>query len=216
MKKIIFCDLPIQQISPVVYEGTESIKIDFGKKSRFPIIPYLATILKKDDNVKIVMSKVKTSHGTENENEKEFNNEINSLRELTGANIEMVLIETSFDETQSVHEKRYIEMLEALEDDCEVYADATYGPKSVPMITINVLNFAEKFFNADIKKIIYGKVEFPPKILDEKTGKYIAPQPEKGEISNVTSLYYLNSIADNIFAENGQAAIKSIKEILSV
>ena len=71
------------------------------------------------------------------------------------------------------------------------------------MVMMCVLSFAEKFFDADVKKIVYGKVDFV-KHDDGKT------YPENPELYDVTSLYYLNNLMGAMEAPSGEEALKSL------
>ena len=100
-------------------------------------------------------------------------------------------------------------MISVLENDAEIYADITFGPKPFPMLLMPVLTFAEKFCNADIKKIVYGKVEF---IKHDDGKKY----PEKPELYDVTSLYYLNNLVGTMEASSSYEAQKSLKAFFDI
>ena len=71
------------------------------------------------------------------------------------------------------------------------------------------MSFAEKFFNADIKKIVYGKVEF----IKHDDGK---AYPEKPELYDITSLYYLNNLMGAMEAPSGKEALKSLDSFFSL
>jgi hypothetical protein len=68
----------------------------------------------------------------------------------------------------------------------------------------SVLNFAEKFFKAEIKNIVYGKVDF------DRNGIPFNP-----ELFDMTALFYLNSIANTIECKDGEAVNKLLDTILS-
>ncbi|GHU06463.1 hypothetical protein FACS1894147_13190 [Spirochaetia bacterium] len=95
-------------------------------------------------------------------------------------------------------------MVDELTDGAAVYADITYGTKSMPIIVFGVLNFAEKFFNADIQNIVYGKVDF------DKDNNPINP-----ELFDMTPLFYLNSLANTMECKDSDQAKKMLASILS-
>ena len=94
-------------------------------------------------------------------------------------------------------------MLPFIEEGAELYADITFGQKTIPMVLMCAFHFAEKFFDADVKKIIYGKVEFI------KHADGIA-YPENPELYDVTPLYYLNNLMGTMEAPNGTEALKAL------
>ena len=65
------------------------------------------------------------------------------------------------------------------------------------------------YCNADIKKVIYGKVEFV-KHSDGKT------YPEKPELYDVTSLYYLNNLVGTMEASSCSEDQKSLKAFFNI
>lgn len=208
--KIVFSDITRkmpEKVEAQCYKGTGNIKLTKDIKVKYPINAVLAEKLSKDDEVKVVLLKTTAENDTKKQwierNIQDYKDELNACN-TAGAKINYVILETEFDESQRVLEKRYKLMAEQLEEDCEIYADITFGIRTVPIVLIGVLNFAEKFFNADIKSIVYGKVEF---VDDGKGGdqKIISP-----EIFDVTGIYYLNHLTSSIEAPNAKAALDSL------
>ena len=95
-------------------------------------------------------------------------------------------------------------MVDELTDGAAIYADITYGTKSMPIIVFSVLNFAEKFFNADIKNIVYGKVDFDTN-----------NNPINPELFDMTPLFYLNSLANTFACNDSDQAKKLLASILA-
>jgi hypothetical protein len=106
----------------------------------------------------------------------------------------------NFIEDKKTMESRFRKLLFFLEPNAEIIADITYGQKTLPLVLFSVLAFAEKFFNADIKNIIYGKVEFD-------NGK---PKTETQMIYDITPHYYLNNLISAMEAPDGTSAINII------
>ena len=205
MKKIVYCCLPMKsknELSPQNYANTGNAECHYDKEVIYPINAILAEKLAKGDEVKVVLIKstpVNADKNTSSENNIDiYKEELNEINAGIGAKIDYEVIESDFKETKENHETRYREMLAKIEQNCELFVDMTYGPRLIPMILMCVLNFAEKFFNADIRSIIYGKVEFV-------NGKAINP-----ELYDVTSLYYLNNLTNVMEAENGKEALEAL------
>ena len=175
----------------------------------FPINAVLAEKLKKDDEVKVVLLKTLTETCHAGKNPGLFQQELDAINVKIGAHISYETINTDFVETKQSHEKRLRAMLSKIEEDSDLYADITFGQKTLPMVLMCVMSFAEKFFNADIKKIVYGKVEF----IKHDDGK---AYPEKPELYDITSLYYLNNLMGAMEAPSGKEALKSLDSFFSL
>lgn len=207
MEKIVFVDIPMKEVNfehdAVCYAGTGNAGCSYDEKVIFPINAVLAEKLKKNDEVKVILLKTVTEKGHSGTNAGVFQQELDKINAKIGANISYETIDTDFVETKHSHERRLRAMLSKMEDDAELYADITFGQKPLPMVLMCVLNFAEKFFNADIKKIVYGKVEF----VKHEDGKVRLENPE---LYDVTSLYYLNNLMGAMEAPSGEEALKAL------
>lgn len=212
MKKIIFVDIPMRELfetSKQCYANTGNTICKYTEKVWFPINAILAGKLRKDDEVKVVLLITNTEKDNSLINVQKFKDELNQINELIKAKISYEIIESTFEETKDVHEKRVRDMISKVENDSEIYADITFGQKPLPMLLMCVLTFAEKFCNADIKKIIYGKVEFV-KHSDGKTC------PENPAIYDVTSLYYLNNLVGSMEAPSCLEAQKTLDAFFNI
>jgi uncharacterized OB-fold protein len=204
MKKIVFCNIMMkEELNRFRYKVSGNSTIEYDGEVIFPINGVLARTLKKGDDVKVVLLEKKDSYGNSAKNTVEYKNELSRINAEIGAEIEYKILSSPHDENRVIQEKLLKEMVGELEEGALIYADITYGPKSVPIITFSVLNIAERFFAAEIKNIIYGKVDFDK-------GK-----PNKPELFDMTALFYLNSIANTMECENGEAAKKLLETILS-
>lgn len=206
MKKIIFCDIPMKRfMSPMVYAGTGNTNCNYSKPVNFAINAVLAESLKSDDNIKVVLLRTLDKDGSSVKNSSLFMQELDAINSEIGAKISYETLDSEFKETKELNEKRLQDMLDKIEENTEIYADITYGPKPLPMILMCVLSFAEKFLNCDVKTVIYGKVNF-----DENN------KPSNPELYDVTSLYYLNNLTNSMVADNGQDARQILKEFFSL
>ena len=134
------------------------------------------------------------------------------LNENIGANLKFEDVSTEFDETSSTIEQRFKNLIEKLEDNCEIILDMTYGSKTLVPVLFYVLGFAEKFFDADIKNILYDKAKFEKRKL-EVDGKMIetsTPNPDSCEIFDITSLFYLNSLTSVMEAPDSKTATERL------
>jgi hypothetical protein len=187
------------------YKVSGNSTIEFDGEVVFPINGVMARTLKKNDNVKVVLLKKDDINGNSDRNVGEFMRELNLINKGIGAIIDYKVLSTPHDESREVQEKLFRNMVNELAEDTVVYADITYGTKSLPIIVFSVLNFAERFFNSDIKNIVYGKVDF------DKTNNPVNP-----ELFDMTPLFYLNSLANTMECNDGDQAKKMLDGILSV
>ena len=211
MKKIVFATIPMQKIEGegwdsegYIYKCNDNKNIEYDKKVKFAIDGFLAKILEKDDDVKIVQILVRNDASERNAIlQKE---EIEKLNKSIGAKFEFKEILTDFDDSSITIEKRFQELIGELEEDCEVFLDMTFGSKTLVPVLFYVCGFAEKFFDADIKNILYDKVKF------EKGH----PVADSCEIYDVTSLFYLNSLTSVMDAPDGKTALERLNKFLSL
>lgn len=205
MKKVVFSNLPMKkELFKLHYPVDGNKNLEYAGEVIFPISAVLARTLKKDDDVKIVLLSKTDVDGNSAVNAGLFQKELNEINKEIGAHIEYITVNTPFNETREVHEKLFRDMVGKLENGAQIIADITYGPKPLPIIIFSVLNFAEKFFGAEIKYIVYGKVDF---VSNQKT-------PQNPMIFDLSPLYYLNSLTNAMEFSNSQDAVKALDELI--
>jgi len=206
MKKIIFCDIPMKRhLDSMVYAGTGNCNISYNEPVIYPINAVLTETLKKGDDVKVVLLRTLDKDGYSGINGGKFMEELDKINSKIGAKICYETLDSEFNETKDNHEIILKDMLEKVDEKTQLYADITYGPKPLPMILMCVLSFAEKFLNCDVKRIVYGKVNF------DDNNKACSP-----ELYDVTSLYYLNNLTNSMVAASGKEARENLDEFFSL
>ena len=197
--KIIFTTIPIKEhIEALHYPVAGNKAIEYEGAVSFPVNSVLAKTMQKGETVKVV--RLMTDAGTSKQNAERFQAELESINRTIEANLSFYDIVESFTEDKETHEMRFRQLLDFPEPGSEIIADITYGQKTLPIVLFCALHFAEKFFNANIKYIIYGKVEFERGQI--KAGTQV--------LYDLTPLYYLDSLTAAMEAPDGQAAIKAI------
>lgn len=197
--KIYFSTIPMQKVNPLVYRSVENKAIEYNEPVRFPGNALMAKALRKGDKVKVV--RIITEGKFSDENVGLQKEELDRINSTIGAEIEYVDVCESFKEDSEIIRSRFRQLIGTLEEECQVYADMTYGPKTLTPVLFYALGFAERFFDADIRNIIYGKATF---------GADKMPIPEETEIFDVTSLYYLNSLTNVMDAPDGKTALERL------
>jgi hypothetical protein len=207
--KVVLSTIPLQVVNPVFYKSTENKAIEYKGEVRFPINGLLAKTLKKDDEVKVVriVTEKEVSEDISEEILKYQQEELDKINESIGAKISYEEVRETFKETSDIVQSRFRQIVGALENGCEIYADITYGPKTLTPVLFYALGFAEKFFDADIKNIVYGKAVF---------GKDKQPIPDASELFDVTPLYYLNSLTNVMTAPDGKTALERLDKFFEL
>lgn len=210
MKKIAFMSMPMQKISPA-YRLEKNCNNSYSEKIYFPLNVTLAENLRKDDELVVYIIKM-TDNLTPNltRNFDEFmalyKNELDSINKDIGAKVSCQIIESNFAETRDAFGERFIHLFEGLSEGVKIYADITFGSKPTSHIIMNVLYFAEKFFNADVESVVYGKILFK----DTEDGRTVIDN-ESAKICDVTVLYLMNNLTYSMNAASGKDALDTMK-----
>ncbi len=203
MKKIVYVTIPMKEDLEKQQYKFENGKLA-GKPASFVATVSLDGYMKPTDDIKVVMIKKQNDNGCCDKHAQTLQDEINSLNESVGANIDFVSLEVPFVENRKAHEELLQKLVAELEEDAEIISDITFSTKSMPILMFSTLNFAEKFFDCKIKKIVYGKVDFIG-------GKAFNP-----ELCDVTPLYYINSITNTMEADNSEDAKAMLDKIIKM
>ena len=207
--KIVFVVIPMsQEPSAAYYRPKDNPELSYKGKVRFSINSVLACKMQKDEEVKIVRFintyKNKNEKNNSLEYARMYEEELNSINKKIGAKISYSDILEDFDETRSVHKKRFVQAIKQLEKNSELYAEITFGQKTMVPLIFSTLTFGEKFFNADIQYIVYGQIKFipNPNFVDAITTP--SERPVKKDLNHavlydITTLFYLKQIFITIF-----------------
>lgn len=203
MKKIVFCNIPFKkEVLKLKYHTTNKL-FKSDKEFVYPINAALANILKEGDDVKIVLMGKNIQDGCVEANIKIFKEEFDSLN-IKNINVEYVELLSDFEETKSANDNLLKQLINQVEEESTIYTDITYGPKSLPIIMFSVLKFVDKFADATIENIIYGKVEFAQGCV------------RNPEIYDMMDLFYLNSITDKMSNSSFDSAKRSLEILLDI
>ncbi len=203
--KIVFTSMPMKKdLQAMKYPAPGNADLEFDEEVIFPVNAVLARELKEGEKVSVVMLMNKSGNSEANANKLEA--ELNKINSAIKADISYYRVEEEYEETKDIHESRFRQLIEYLVEGAEIITDITYGQKTLPVILFCVLNFAEKFFDCDIKYIVYGKGEFDTSNIIEGSQK----------IYDLTPLYYLNALTSAMEAPDGKAAIKIIDRFFAL
>ena len=173
--------------------------IEYPGETYYAINSVLAQTLKKDDDVKIILLETNAGEKAGKKNAELFENELNELNKA-GASISYQIITSEFTGDKSKYKELYKYLVKNLTEGAELYADITFGIKTLPILILNALQFGEKFFDCSIGNVIYLKTEF-------KEGKIVEGSQC---IFDITPLYMLSSFTNNIECSSGERAIAAL------
>ena len=204
MKKIVFINIPMKErVEKTVYQG-ECQGQEENKAVCFPVNLILPGEIKKEDQVKIVLLVKKDPEENYKKNISLCVEEVlDSIGKING-NMEFKILDTDFSQEEEIHDELLLRIVEELEVGARIIGDITYGPKDLPIILFTALNFAEKFYGADIGNLVYGQADF-------KDGK-----PYNTKLCDMIPLYYLNSITNTVDCNSPEKAKEMLKPLLSI
>lgn len=203
MKKIFFVTLMMaDDMHKRHYPVNGNALIEYSGETYYSINSILAKTLKSDDDIKIILLTTNAGDKAGDKNAKLFMEELNSLNKC-GATINYEVISSEFVETKNNFQSLYLKLIKELTQGAELYADITFGRKSLPIIILSAMQFGEKFFDCSVGNVIYLKTEF-------KEGKIVEGSQL---IYDITPLYMLNSFTNTIECSTGERAIAAVEAL---
>lgn len=206
MRKTIICSLPFKQNIQKVYYEDNGMPMEIADHSvRFPINSVLEKNVTDGDELKIILLVKHDKNNYYEDNKQMF---LDELKTSIGSRNIILRIEelyTEFSEDREVHEKLLGDIIDKIEDNSNIIADITYGPKDVPILIFTALNFCEKHLGCNIEGIVYGLAQFGENnIITE------------GKMCDMSSLFYLNCLADTVECRDSEKSRELLKTLLSL
>lgn len=205
MKKIIICSVPMKSKESILKTKLTTMdkSLNISDRSvRYAVSALLDKNIEKDDEIKVILLAKRDGQKQYEENIKDCIAEI-STSNTKSAKLNFIVIETDFSQEKNVHEEVLSKIIEEINEDAQVIADITYGPKDLPILIFTALNFAEKFLRCEIKNIIYTQANF------------IENKIVKTSLCDMIPLYYLNSLTNTVTGTNPQKAKEVFKSLLT-
>ena len=204
MKKIVFATMMMaDDMHKRHFPVDGNSFIEYPGETYYAINSVLAQTMKSDDEIKVVLIQTKGGDNAGSKNVALFMDELNSLN-TCGAAISYEIIASEFVENKGKFKKLYNQLIRTFENDAELYADVTFGPKSLPLLVFAAMQFGEKFFDCSIGNVIYLKAEF-------KNNQFVEGSQM---IYDYTPLYMLSSFTNTIECANGDKAIAAVEALL--
>ncbi len=207
MKKIVFVSLMMaDKMNKRKYPVEGNSLIEYQGELYYAINSVLAKTLQDGDDITVVLIETKAGDKAGSENAKKFMEELDEIKRNSGTNaaIDYVIIPSEFITSREKLNSLYLKLIEKLQYGAELYADITFGPKILPLMIFNVMQFGEKFFDCSIGNVIYLKAEFRNNEIVEGTQL----------ICDYTPVYLLNSFTSTIETSSGEKAIEAVKVLL--
>ena len=85
-----------------------------------------------------------------------FKEELEAVNIEIGADIEYKIIDSEFEEHQTVHEQLMKDIVAQIPDNSHIYVDITYGPKDLPIVLFTTLNLQRNFGLHDRKYCLWS------------------------------------------------------------
>lgn len=203
MKKIVFVTLMMaDDMHKRHFPVDGNSFIEYPGETYYAINSVLAQTMKADDQIKFVLIQTRGGDNAGPQNIARFQEEIETLN-TCGANLSYEVIASEFVENKDKFKTLYTKLIKTLETEAELYADITFGPKSLPLLVFSTMQFGEKFFDCSVGNVIYLKGEF-------KNNQFVEGSQM---IYDFTPLYMLNSFTSTIESSSGETAIAAVEAL---
>lgn len=151
MKRVYITAVPLPSNFTLKAETVQCFNIDLptDDKMIFPITRLIRATMQPGDQASVVT--VRQVNDAQNAN---FDNLKEELTRLLGT---YQLTDITIPETQKKDflMNLFRQLIDTLEEDCIVYADATFGTKTYPLVLFSALNYAVKIKECEVDRIIY-------------------------------------------------------------
>lgn len=205
MKKIIFVSLMMaDKMEKKHYPVDGNVLIEYPGQVYYAINAVLAKTLKANDEVKVLLLETKAGEQAGEKNAKLFEEELNEINRSNNINakIEYEIISSDFIVSKDKYNSLFMKLISFFKGEEELYADITFGPKSLPLVIFSALQFGEKFYDCSVGNIIYLKTEF---------GEENKIKSDSQMICDYTPLYQLNSFITTMQSTSGDKAKKAFE-----
>ena len=206
MKKFItyVAQQPENMLRKGIYSSESNELLNFEKEASFPVIPMINGYASGGDTIEIIaMLEENNANGIRNL--EVLKTELEELGKSKGFGYEIRVINVSGKEVAKEHLRTFESLLNAVDENDELFVCATYGTKPVPIIEMMAVNAAYKIKKGvTVKCVAYGGVT-----RDEKgavTGM---------SIYDITPLFFMTRLVDTLAAhplEDPEAVIKRVLE----
>ena len=163
MKKFI-CIQPLRtDLEAAVYQPQGNPKLDFGKKTCFPIIQVMNGYVKEGEEIGVLIVRQENpKQENRGENEKRFDEELHSLVEEKKFRVkEVKYLDIPYEEGVQTHIDAFRQLIGCIGDDDDLYACLTYGSKTMAITEFITLRYGEAIrSNTMVRCVVYGQKDW--------------------------------------------------------
>ena len=200
MDKVIFVTLMMADKMEKRHFPVENDSLtEYSGKTYYAINSVLSNSIEKGDNIKVVLLETNAGAQAGKKNAQLFIDELNSFN-TAGANISYEIITSEFINDKAKYKELYKKLVSNFSEGAELYADITFGIKTLPILILNAMQFGEKFFDCTIGNVIYLKTEFKDGVIVDGSQC----------IFDLTPLYMLSTFTNNIECSSGERAVAAL------
>lgn len=211
MKKIIFFNLPMKSMenNEACFFGKGNIDCKYEGKVKFGLIAALYGTISQNDNILVVINK--TNSNFPNDSDKNidfFKQEFKDVLKIDLIeNKNLKIVKSPFTESRQDMQTLYREYLNLIEEEDWLYADTTFGPRLNLPIIFSLFNFAEKFFDAEVKLLLNVKASF---------GKGNVLIEDSQALYDISPFYSLTNLTNAMKAKSGEQAVKMLDDFFNL
>ncbi|MDD7609420.1 MAG: TM1812 family CRISPR-associated protein [Spirochaetales bacterium] len=200
MDKVIFVTLMMADKMEKRHFPVENDSLtEYSGETYYAINSVFSNSIEKGDNIKVVLLETNAGAQAGKKNAQLFIDELNSFN-TAGANISYEIITSEFINDKAKYKELYKKLVNNFTEGAELYADITFGIKTLPILILNAMQFGEKFFDCTIGNVIYLKTEFKDGVIVDGSQC----------IFDLTPLYMLSTFTNNIECSSGERAIAAL------
>ena len=200
MDKVIFVTLMMADKMEKRHFPVENDSLtEYSGETYYAINSVLSNSIEKGDNIKVVLLETNAGAHAGKKNAQLFIDELNGFN-TAGANISYEIITSEFINDKAKYKELYKKLVNNFTEGAELYADITFGIKTLPILILNAMQFGEKFFDCTIGNVIYLKTEFKDGVIVDGSQC----------IFDLTPLYMLSTFTNNIECSSGERAIAAL------
>ena len=135
MKKTVICNISMKEnLDQVIYSSTDRSLPVSDRKVSYPICAFLEKTMTSEDELDAILLVKKDKNDHYKKNIERFREELEAVNEKIDADISYTIIDSEFEEHQTVHEQLMKEIVAHISDKSHILADITYGPKDLPIV----------------------------------------------------------------------------------
>lgn len=205
MKRVVICNVPMKpQVEKTVYLSNDKSLPSSCDPYLYPVNSFLSQIINTKDQLKVLLLVKKDGRNNSAVNVQKFKDEMESFCIPLAIEPVYSIIYTDFSQEKTVHTQLMGRIIDEIDDESQIVADITYGPKDLPIVVFSALFFAENYLNCSIDNILYGQALFD--------GNNVI----KASLCDMTSLYYLSSLSNTITCKDPIKARQMISSLLDL